>query len=217
MNLIIGNKNYSSWSLRPWLLMDAFNLPFEETLVSLAEPDLTGRLLQYSNSARVPVLVVDGNAIWDSLAICEYISESLLQGKAWPSKSMQRALARSVTAEMHSGFGALRNEMPMNCRASRTIEASAEALENVRRVDEIWSLYARPDHHGDLRLFGRFSIADCFFAPVVMRFLTYGVKLSSKAAAYRDSMRAHPSLEKWCAQAAGEAEIVADDETGVAR
>ena len=130
---------------------------------------------------------------------------------------MQRALARSVTAEMHSGFNALRNEMPMNCRASRTIEASAEAHENIRRIDDIWSLYAKQDHNGDLRLFGQFSIADCFFAPVVMRFLTYGVDLSSTAAAYRDSMRAHPSLVKWCAQAVLETEIVTDDETGIER
>ena len=203
--------------MRPWLLLDAFSLSFEEQAVSLAGADLNQRLLEYSSSARVPVLVHDGISIWDSLAICEYLSETLLAGVAWPADPAHRALARSVSAEMHSGFAALRNEMPMNCRASRIIQPSAAALADVQRVDQIWSSYAQLNANGDLRLFGEFSIADCFYAPVVMRFITYDIALSPAATAYRDSMRAHPSVLKWCQQAALETEVVDIDETGVKR
>jgi len=214
MRLVIGNKNYSSWSLRPWLLMDAFNVEFDEHIESLAEPNLTQRLAQFSDSARVPVLNDGELTVWDSLAICEYINDCCIGGKGWPSSDNDRALARAVTAEMHSGFVALRNEMPMNCRASRVVELSDAAVADVARVDDIWSQYARTDTEGHLRLFGQFSIADCFFAPVVMRFSTYSPNLSAQASAYLSSMREHPSLVKWVDAAIREVEVVAVDEAG---
>lgn len=217
MRLIIGNKNYSSWSMRPWLLLDAFDVSFQEQLVSLGAPELTRRLKQYSDSARIPVLQDGDLTIWDSLAICEYINDVYLDGKAWPSEQEDRALARAVTAEMHSGFAALRNEMPMNCRAHRYVELSDDAKADVKRVDEIWSRYAQVDPKGDLRLFGHFSIADCFFAPVIMRFVTYDPDISVLARSYLNSMKKHPSLRKWQASALQEEEIVGQDEAGVDR
>lgn len=217
MRLIIGNKNYSTWSLRPWLLLDAFDLKFEERLVSLNSQGLSARLQEFSETARVPVLQDDGLTVWDSLAICEYVNDNHLAGKAWPSDRRDKALARAICAEMHAGLGALRSEMPMNIRASRVVQLSDNALADLERVDAIWSEYARPDENGDLRLFGSFSIADCFFAPVVMRCNCYQPKLSSTAQAYADSMRQHPSLKKWIADAKLETEIVDEDEAGVER
>jgi len=220
MRLIIGNKNYSSWSLRPWLLLDAYDIKFEEQLVSLAGlggTDLTQRLKKYSGSARVPVLQDGDLTVWDSLAICEYINDAYLEGQAWPEDPKTRALARAVTAEMHSGFPALRNEMPMNCRAKRYVELSDEAKKDISRVDEIWSKYAQVDSQGNMRLFGQFSIADCFFAPVIMRFVTYDPDISVLARSYMRSMKDHPSLQKWVDGALKEDEIVGDDEAGVDR
>ncbi len=217
MRLVIGNKNYSSWSLRPWLLMHAFGVGFDEHIEWLGEPNLSSRLRRFSDSARVPVLNDGDLTVWDSLAICEYINDQYLGGKAWPAKAADKALARAVTAEMHSGFAALRNEMPMNCRASRHVESSSSAKADIARVDEIWSKYAREDSEGNLRLFGHFGIADCFFAPVVMRFLTYEPELSTSARAYVNSMRKHPSLEQWVSAALLETEIVDIDEAGVDR
>ena len=217
MRLIIGNKNYSSWSLRAWLLLDAFNLNYDEEVVSLAKPNLSRRLRVYSASARVPVLRDGDLAIWDSLAICEYINDAYLDGKAWPDDPKTRALARAVSAEMHSGFQALRNEMPMNCRARRYVELSDAAKTDVARVDQIWSEYAQVDSQGDMRLFGQFSVADCFFAPVVMRFTTYDPEVSLLARSYLRSMKEHPSLQRWVADALKEDEIVEVDEAGIER
>lgn len=215
MRLVIGNKNYSSWSLRPWLLLQAFQVPFDEHIESLAEPNLAARLLQFSDSARVPVLNDGELTVWDSLAICEYVNDQYLAGKAWPAAPSDKALARAITAEMHSGFAALRTEMPMNCRATRKIELSDLVRADIARIDQIWSTFARADAAGELRLFGQFGIADCFFAPVVMRFLTYQPELSMAAQAYLRSMRAHPSLQSWVDAALRETEVVDDDEAGV--
>lgn len=217
MQLVIGNKNYSSWSLRPWLLLTAGNVQFEEQWVSLQEPDLSKRLLQFSDSARVPVLKDGDLTVWDSLAICEYVNEAYLDNKALPEGTSDRAIARSVVAEMHSGFSALRNEMPMNIRASRAVEASNQCFNDIKRIDEIWSRYAREDEFGDLRLFGRFGLADCMFAPVVMRFQTYQPALSKPASVYMNSMQSHPALKKWIADALQETEVVTVDEAGVDR
>lgn len=217
MKLVIGNKNYSTWSMRPWILLDAFDVEFEECLVSLKDEGLSERLAQYSDTKRVPVLVDGDLIVWDSLAICEYVSDTYLENAAWPSDAEDRALARAVTAEMHAGFAALRNELPMNCRASRRVDLSDAAKADIRRVDQIWSSYARKDRAGQLRLFGQFSIADCFFAPVVMRFITYGVELSEQATAYLNDIRAHSSVEKWVAAGILETEIIDADEAGVER
>ena len=217
MKLVIGNKNYSSWSMRPWLLLTSFGVSFEEVWVSLQEADLTKRLQKYSDSARVPVLIDEGLTIWDSLAICEYINDIYLNGIGLPSGHSDKALARSVSAEMHAGFNALRNEMPMNIRASRVIEPSQECLRDIQRVDQIWSAYARENSNGDLRLFGEFGISDCMFAPVVMRFATYQPQLSEKAQRYFEAMRNHSAVKKWIEEALRETEIVEIDEAGVER
>jgi glutathione S-transferase len=190
---------------------------FDEYVVSLGAVDLTEKLLQYSDSARVPVLNDGELTIWDSLAICEYINDVYLDDKAWPQESRDRALARAVTAEMHSAFVALRSELPMNCRARRHVNMSEAAIKDIQRIDDIWSKYARADAQGDLRLFGRFSIADCFFAPVVMRFITYEPELSDAAQSYVQSLYNHPSLQKWVASALQETEILEVDEAGVDR
>jgi len=217
MKLVIGNKNYSSWSMRPWLLLTSFEISFEEVWISLQEANLTERLLQFSDSARVPVLIDEDLTVWDSLAICEYINDVYLKGIGLPSGHTDKALARSINAEMHAGFGALRNEMPMNIRASRLIDPSQECLRDIQRIDQIWSFYARENSNGDLRLFGEFGISDCMYAPVVMRFVTYQPVLSEKAQCYLNSMRNHPALKLWIKEAISENEIVDVDEAGVDR
>lgn len=217
MQLVIGNKNYSSWSLRPWLLLSAFDVSFDEQWVSLQEPCLAERLAAFSDSARVPVLNDGDISVWDSLAICEYVNEVHLKGIGLPFNVTDRATARSVSAEMHSGFSALRNEMPMNIRASRVIEPSKECLKDIARIDQIWSDYARENSNGDLRLFGEFGIPDCMFAPVVMRFKTYQPTLSKSAHDYMASMLEHPALKQWIKEASRETEVVEVDEAGVER
>ncbi|WP_148862130.1 glutathione S-transferase family protein [Marinobacter fonticola] len=215
MQLVIGNKNYSSWSLRPWLLMSASGLAFEEIQESLHKDDITRRLGQYSPTCRVPVLIDDGVTVWDSLAICEYVSETYLDGQGWPSDRWARAQARAVCTEMHSGFSALRKEMPMNCRARRRIELSDAAKADIARIDAIWTEYSsRYSEHGPW-LFGSFSIADCFFAPVAFRFLTYDVELSDSARQYAERLRDHGSMQHWLSAARDEKEVVAEDEVGV--
>ncbi len=217
MQLVIGNKNYSSWSLRPWLLLAGFDVEFDEQWVSLQQPKLTERLLAISGSARVPVLNDGAICVWDSLAICEYINETYLANAGLPSDAEDRAVSRAISAEMHAGFGELRNEMPMNIRASRSIDMSEQCVKDIARVDEIWSSYARADEAGQLRMFGQFGIADCMFAPVVMRFATYQPVLSEAASNYMQAMLSHPSLQRWVNDALQETEIVTDDEAGVDR
>lgn len=214
MKLIIGNKNYSSWSLRAWMFLHAHQVEFSELLESLAQDNLSTQLSQYSGSARVPVLIDADLNIWDSLAICEYVSERYLQGAGWPQELTKRAQARAIVAEMHSGFSALRAELPMNCRARRTVALSESAKRDIARVDQIWSTYASEDELGKLRLFGQFTIADCFFAPLVLRFESYGVGLSSAASAYANSLLAHPSMQVWLADALAEKEVVSEEEVG---
>ncbi|WP_019603612.1 glutathione S-transferase family protein [Teredinibacter turnerae] len=212
MKLVIGNKNYSSWSLRPWLLLRHFSLPFDELPISLGEKQLSEHLRQFSPSARVPVLVDGHTTVWDSLAICEYINEQYLEGRGWPRPVAARAKARAVVAEMHAGFAALRSEMPMNCRALRRIELSDAAKRDIARIDEIWS----QTQHQELGswLFGSFSIADCFFAPVAFRIQTYGIHLSQPASEYCEHLLNHNGMRAWKAAALEEKEIVVDDEVG---
>jgi len=158
------------------------------------------------------VLIDDGLTVWDSLAICEYISEHYLDGKGWPQEYSDRAIARAVCAEMHSGFSALRSEMPMNCRLNKGLEISGAAQQDVARIMAIWEQYAVTDKNGDLRLFGEFGIADCFFAPVVLRFKTYEIQLTEKAQSYADTVLEHPSLQVWLQAAAQETEVVTINE-----
>lgn len=217
MKLIIGNKNYSSWSLRAWLLLAAFGLEFEEVKESLRADGLTERLKKYSPTGRVPVLLDGDVTVWDTLAIDEYVSEKYLGGKGWPQDEGLRAEARAVCCEMHSGFLGVRGELPMNCRAMRTVEMSDAAKADIARVDAIWSnCMARNKAAGKGPwLYGDFSIADCFYAPVVLRFKTYGVSVSDEARQYQDFFLKDEVLNRWVKEALTETEIVPEDEAGV--
>src|SRR4029077_2192207 len=195
--LVIGNKNYSSWSLRPWLLLKHLGVAFEEILVPLDRPSTREDLEKYSPSGRVPVLRHGELTVWDSLAICEYLAE--LTGRGWPAAPAARAVARAVSAEMHSGFTTLRSLWPMNARARNRRTAMTAALEaDVERIDQIWNdCRARFGAAGPW-LFGEYSIADAMFAPVVLRFNTYGAAAVSPTVRwYMASVLEDPPLQEW--------------------
>jgi glutathione S-transferase len=215
MRLIIGNKNYSSWSLRAWLLLAAHGLPFEELRIPLDILETPALMAKWTPAGRVPVLHDGVLSLWDSLAICEYVSEKYLGGMGWPKDPSARALARSCCAEMHSGFFALRNQLPMNCRArGRMVEITAELQGDIARIDELWSSMRTCYGADGPWLFGAFTIADCMFAPVVFRFNSYGIQLSDPAAAYRDSLLNNAQMQIWLKQAQSEKEVIAREEVG---
>jgi glutathione S-transferase len=212
MQLVIGDKNYSSWSMRPWVLMTHFGLPFEEVKIPLdyREPDseFKRRVGALSPALRVPVLVDGDLAIWDSLAIVEYLAERFPQQPLWPRDARARARARSVCAEMHSGFGALRSNFSMNIEArlpevgARVLAEDAAARADLERVTALWEDALAAS--GGPFLFGGFSIADAFFAPVVTRLQTYGLPASSGATAYMDRVLASPAVAAWVRDALAE-------------
>ena len=209
MKLVIGNKNYSSWSLRPWLLLRANNIPFEEERIPLYQLDTKPRILGYSAAGKVPILVDGDVTIWDSFAIAEYLAERFPDRELWPNDAKRRARARSVTAEMHSGFTAMRSAMSMNCRGSFPGKgATPEAMADVARVIAIWEDCRANFAEGGEFLFGKFSIADAFYAPVATRFMTYGVPLSKVAQRYVDSIHALPAMREWVAASRAEAEVI---------
>ncbi|WP_338849947.1 glutathione S-transferase family protein [Massilia sp. W12] len=204
--LVIGNKNYSSWSMRPWLVMTAFGIPFKEVRILLDQPDTANRIAEFSNAGRVPVLLTGDMVIWDSLSICEFLAEQFPEKNMWPQDTEARAIARSVCAEMHAGFGALRSSMPMNIRASHPGKGrNAGSQADIGRISEIWEdCFAR---FGAQRfLFGDFSIADAYYAPVVMRFCTYGVTLAPALNAYLERVCQHPAVAQWVRDAHAEPE-----------
>ncbi|MBJ7536097.1 glutathione S-transferase family protein [Marinomonas transparens] len=214
MKLIIGNKNYSSWSLRGWLALKAFNIPFEEINLTLFSDEFYTELAKHSPVGKVPVLVDGDLSVWDSLAICEYLNENYLNGKGWPEDKNKRAVARSIVADMHSGLFAIRNEMPMNCRAKRSIELTGVAKKEIASLDKTWSrLRSENTQNGDY-LFGTFSLADVFFAPVAFRFATYGVEMSDASKAYINTMLAHPAMQEWLKGSREEKEIIDEAEVG---
>jgi glutathione S-transferase len=202
LTLIIGNKNFSSWSLRPWLLMRHYGIAFDEIKLPLDTPEFYQRIAQYSPTQRVPVLRDGDETIWDSLAICETINERYLDGKAWPSDIKAKALARSASAEMHSGFAALRSQLPMNChRAANGYQWKEDAQKDIDRVQHIWNdLRSAYQDHGDF-LCGQFSIADAMYAPVCTRFRAYGVTMNHQSQAYVDAIYQLPAMQEWLAQA----------------
>jgi glutathione S-transferase len=208
MQLVIGNKNYSSWSMRPWVAMKAFDIPFREICILLDQADTSANIAHYSAAGRVPILLADDATVWDSLAICEYLAELFPEKDMWPRDGEARAMARSICAEMHSGFTGLRSAMWMNIRASfpgkgRTSAAQAD----IGRISEIWeTCLARSGPHQFL--FGDFSIADAFFAPVVMRFLTYTVALGPALDAYVERVATHPAVAAWINDALAEAAAI---------
>jgi glutathione S-transferase len=213
LTLVIGNRNYSSWSLRPWLAMKHAGVAFEELRVPLNQPDTKARILRHSPSGRVPCLVDGALAVWDSLAICEYVNEQYAGGGLWPRDVAERARARSVSAEMHSGFAALRTHMSMDIRGRHPDPGAAAAARpdvgaDIARIQSIWTdcLAASSGPF----LFGGFSIADAFYAPVVTRFRTYAVALPARLSAYADAVFALPAMQEWAAAAAAEPETLDD-------
>ena len=215
MKLIIGNKNYSSWSLRPWLLLSAFDVKFQEIRIALMVDGYKQEILKYNSAGKVPVLHDKGCVIWDSLSICEYVSEQYLDGKGWPGDPIMRAQARSCAAEMHSSFFTLRNDMPMNCRATGRKVAISQALQDeITRVDALWSEMRTSYASIGPWMFGDFSIADCMFAPVVFRFNTYTPKLSGISRDYMATMLEHPKMQLWLKQAQVEKEVIFHEEVG---
>ena len=205
LTLVIGNKNYSSWSLRPWLLMRHFGLQFQEVMLPLDTPEFFRRIPDYSPTGRVPALHVDEDVVWDSLAICETVNERWLDGRGWPDDPRARAAARSAACEMHSGFGALRSQLPMNCRRQpRTPHWDAAAARDAARIEAIWEdLRGRFGAGADF-LCGPFGIVDAMFAPVCVRLRGYGVPVSSSSRAYMQAVFDLPAMREW--QAAAEAE-----------
>ena len=213
LTLVIANKNYSSWSLRPWLLLKQFGIAFDEVLIPLDQPDTAQRIRENSPSGRVPVLR-DGNiTVWDSLAISEYLAEKFPQHPFWPMSVEARARARSVSAEMHSGFGTLRENMTMNCRKHLPGKGRAPGVQqDIDRITEIWrDCRTRYGAGGDM-LFGKFSIADAMFAPVTFRFVTYGVDTDPVSAAYIKAVQALAPMQDWLAAARAEQEVIAQYE-----
>lgn len=213
LRLVIANKNYSSWSMRPWVLLKQAGIPFEEVQLKFTDEDGVGGVEQWSPTGKVPVLWVDDEPVWDSLAICETLAELFSDRHLWPSDPVARRMARAVSAEMHSGFGDLRKAMPMNIRSSHPDKGRTPAsLRDIERVIAIWETCRRRFGAGGELLFGAFSCADAMFAPVVMRFQTYRVILPPHAQHYADALRSLPSVQEWCAGALAEKEFVPADE-----
>jgi glutathione S-transferase len=216
LKLVIGNKNYSSWSMRPWLAMRANDTAFEEIFIPLYtdNPADKARILSFSPAGKVPTLIDGDVTIWDSLAIIEYLAERFPEKKFWPEDRAARAHARSISAEMHSGFLPLRGECGMNLhRPIGAIKLSADARANAARIEEMWlDCRERYGAQGPF-LFGAFTAADAMFAPVVHRFRTYAIPLAPEAKAYMETMMALPAFAEWTKAGLAETLVIAKFET----
>jgi len=206
LTLVIGNRNYSSWSLRPWLALRAAGVPFEEVLVNLNDPDVSAQILRHSPTAKVPVLRHGTLVVWESLAICEYVAELFPEARLWPEDREARAMARCAATEMHAGFADMRTHMNMNIRARHpegTNQHIPAVAADVARVKTLWNdcrAYTKKNPALAAQgpyLFGAYGIVDAMFAPVVARFVTYGVSLEGEAKVYHDAMLAHPHYVEW--------------------
>ncbi len=217
--IVLGNKAYSSWSLRGWLMLKLTGAAFDEVVVPLDRPETKAAIRAHSPSGRVPTLKAEGLAVWDTLAIAEYLHERFPEAGLWPEDPAARARARSVAAEMHAGFAALRARLPMDLKRAPAEPGAGIAVDGditvdgalageIARIVAIWSdCRARFGGAGDF-LFGRFGAADAFYAPVATRFVTYGVTLEGAAADYRDSLVARPDLRQWIAAAKAEPWVI---------
>ena len=213
--LIIGNKNYSSWSLRPWLLLREAGIDFDEQRIVLDTPTAKSEIAEWSPSGRVPVLQLGDQAVWDSLAICETVAERWADKQLWPDDPDERAYARSISAEMHAGFSVLRECMPMNCRAmGRIVPIPDELGADIDRIIAIWADCHKQFGDRGGWLFGRFSVADAMYAPVVLRLRTYGINLPESAGYYPHRLLESAAMQDWLAAAECETEVIEADEKG---
>lgn len=215
MKLVIGNKNYSSWSLRAWFLLKEAGIEFAEHRIPLDIDTTADEIAKYSPAGFVPVLLLDDQVIWDTLAIAETMAERFPDKHLWPEDAAARAHARSISAEMHSGFLTLREAMPMNCRAmGRKVPISDDLAADIDRIFAIWTdCHHRYESEGDW-LFGRFSVADAMFAPVVMRFRTYGINLSESASVYPRRLLESEAIQDWLLESESETEVIKHEELG---
>ena len=213
LTLVIGNKNYSSWSFRPWIAMKAAGIPFDEVVISLDAADFKERVLKVSGTGKVPVLI-DGNVrVWESLAILEYLAEKFPDAKLWPEDPAARAHARTISSEMHAGFLPLRKACPMNVwHPPKEYPQADDVMDNVRRIDAMWADSRKRFGAGGPFLFGAFGAADAMYAPVVSRFETYGIEVGAESGTYMDSMMALPAWQEWCAAALKEAWVLSRNE-----
>ena len=215
LKLIIGNKNYSSWSMRPWMAMKVANIPFEETVISLDASNFKHVVGAVSGTGKVPVLIDGDVSVWESLAILEYLAEKFPDAALWPADSAARAVARAISNEMHAGFLPLRRHMPMNMwRPVKERELTPEAEANVKRVETIWT-DCRARFGAKVQspfVFGRYGAADAMYAPVVARFHTYGVGVGKVSRGYMEAVMALPAWREWYAAAIKESWILAEDE-----
>ena len=209
LTLVIGNKNYSSWSLRPWLVLKQAGIPFREIFISLYTETSRTEIGKYSPSGKVPVLIDGKITVWESLAISEYLAEKFPHKHLWPTDPAARALARSAATEMHAGFSALRQHMSMNCRQHLPGKGrTPEVLKDIARITTLWNDCRAHFGKGGGFLFGKFSIADAMYAPVALRFVTYAVELDPVCAAYVQSITALPAIQQWVADARAETEVI---------
>ncbi len=198
LTLVIGDKTYSSWSLRAALALELTGEPYTEQLITLNRPDTRTRILQHSPTGKVPLLLSDDGAIWDSLAIAEYLAECFPAARLWPAARDARALARSACAEMHSGFVALRSHLPMDLKRNQALAAiPADALADIQRICALWAECRQRFGQGGGFLFGQASLADAFFAPVAARLRSYQVALSADASAYVETIYQWPAFQRW--------------------
>jgi glutathione S-transferase len=212
-SLVIANKNYSSWSMRAWVLLRAFGIEFDEIMLKFGSEAWKRDLRRYSPTGLVPVLLLQNEPAWDTLAIVETVAERWADRPVWPVQSRARQVARSICAEMHSGFRDLRSAMPMNIRSRYPGKGVTPGVrEDIARITAIWSECRQRFGGDDEFLFGAFSAADAFYAPVVMRFVTYAVALPPACEAYANAIQAHPAVAEWIAAARAETDLVVEDE-----
>jgi len=213
LTLIIGNKNYSSWSLRPWIFLQHFEIEYEEIRIALFTDSTNDQLAQYGTDFKVPILLDGKLTVWDSLSILEYLSENYLHHKGLPADNASRAAARSISAEMHSSFQHVRNALPMNCRKTfNNITLSTDTEQDIERIKTLWRQYRIQHKDRGEWLFGDFSIADAMFAPIALRFTGYNIPLTGIEQDYVNSFINHPKIIEWVAAGKRETEIIAEDE-----
>lgn len=213
LTLIIGNKNYSSWSLRPWIFLRHHQIDFEEKRVPLSVETTVWELAKYNSDFKVPILKDGELVVWDSLSILEYVSETYLENRGWPIDKNARSVARSVSAEMHSSFSNVRNELPMNCRKKlENIKLSQGALREIKRIKHLWRKCRNEYGNNGEWLFGNYSIADAMFAPVALRFYGYSIPLSGIEEEYVASVLNHSAIVEWVEAGKLETEVIEADE-----